>query len=82
MQTVTVNFTQTFKASFDIKIPIIYRAKRNAVVLGAGVHEDKLYGTASYYRIYNKNKDKGIRAELHYNLKEINGAEVEHQWHF
>lgn len=79
-----LELTQTSKASLDINIPTIDNTKRNAVGLGAGVHEDKLYGTASYSRIYNKNKDKdkGIRAELHYNLKKVNGAEVEHQWHF
>lgn len=77
-----LELTQTSKASLDINVPTIDKTKRNAVGLGAGVHEDKLYGTASYSRIYNKNKDKGIRAELHYNLKKVNGAEVEHQWHF
>lgn len=77
-----LELTQTSTAKLDINVPTIDKTKRNAIGLGIGTHEDKLYGTASYSRIYNKNKDKGIRAELHYNLTKVNGAEFEHQWHF
>ena len=45
MQTVTVNFIQTFKASFDIKIPIIYRAKYYIISIGVSIDRFCVVGT-------------------------------------